>query len=350
MPPNPSNRTSLAELIRFQAAGCEAAGSPLYARVLAAVRDQVDSGGFLAGLLEPLSDTGVGDAAILQFLAAVHEAVLAGDCPDLAAQYPSTGGKPDDDLEAVFLAVTEELGDRVAPTHLRPVQTNEVGRSAALLAGYLTIAARGLPLRILEVGASAGLNLRFDRYRYEADGRSFGPADSPLVFSNPYEGSIPVLDRHLEVVERRGCDLNPIDPASAAGKLRLRSLVWPDHVERRNRLDAALEVAAGFPVIVDEADAVQWLADRLAEPVPGTVTVVAHSIVLQYLPNADRQAMLEVIEEAGRRADRESPVAWLRMEPGGDHAEIRLISWPDPAPLLLGTSTYHGPPVTWFGI
>ncbi|MCB1040214.1 MAG: DUF2332 family protein, partial [Acidimicrobiales bacterium] len=62
------------------------------------------------------------------------------------------------------------------------VQTNEVGRSATLLGGFLEVGRGGLPLRVLEVGASAGLNLRFDRYRYVAAGRSWGPAQSPLQF------------------------------------------------------------------------------------------------------------------------------------------------------------------------
>ena len=48
-----------------------------------------------------------------------------------------------------------------------------------IVGGFLAVAAHtGLPLRTFEVGASAGLNLRWDRFFYEARGATWGP---PLV-------------------------------------------------------------------------------------------------------------------------------------------------------------------------
>jgi len=338
---------ALASLVEVQRAGCELAGSPLYARVLAAVAEAVRADGALAELLAPLAETAPGDAAVLRFLAAVHDAVLDGAAPELAARYPSAGGSPDEDLEAVFVATVEELAPRLAEGLDRPVQTNEVGRSAALVGGLLLVGSAGLPVRLLEVGASAGLNLNVERFRYEAGSAAFGPACSPVRFVDPWVGRTPDLSAPLVVESRRGCDPQPIDPGSPAGVRRLRSLVWPDHVERRDRLDAAIAVAARHPVLVDRADAVSWLAHHLAEPVPGTVTVVLHSIVLQYLSRPDRRRFLELLERAGSRASHDAPLAWLRMEPGGDRAEIRLTTWPGAVPRRLGTSRYHGPPVAW---
>ena len=102
-----------------------------------------------------------------------------------------------------------------------------------------------------------------------------------------------------------------------------------------------------MPAPVDEADAPQWLADQLAEPVPGTATVVVHSIMFQYLSLDSRRALVDAIEHAGRAAAPDAPVAWLRMEPGGDQAEVRLTTWPGNVARLLATSSYHGPPVRW---
>src|SRR6185436_3701388 len=94
----------------------------------------------------------------------------------------------------------------------RPVQTNEVGRSAVLLGGFLLLArAHGLPLRLLEIGASAGLNLRWDHYRYEGAGVAWGDAASPVRLTDVFEVP-PPLAVTAEVNTRAGCDASPVDP------------------------------------------------------------------------------------------------------------------------------------------
>ena len=105
--------------------------------------------------------------------------------------------------------------------------------------------------------------------------------------------------------------------------------------------------------MVDEADAADWVEAQLAGPVPGVATVVHHSIVLQYLPRPTFARMRAAIEAAGARATADAPVHWLRMEPAGDVADVRLTSWTGgaggPAEERLATTGYHGPPVSWRG-
>ncbi len=333
--------------IDHQRLGCELAGSPLYAAVLAAVAADVAAGGPTARVLAPLAGRPIGDAVLLRLLAAVHELVLGGVEPDLAAHYPSAGGTPGPAVGERFVAAVGRHRAALEVMVERGVQTNEPGRSASLLGGFLELAALGHPLRVLEVGASAGLNLRFDRYRYEAGGAGWGPSASPLRFVDPWLDRTPDLGASISVAERRGCDLAPIDPTSEDGRRRLRSLVWPDQPERRARLDAALAVAAEVPVAVDRAEAVGWVAEQLAGPRPGTTTVVVHSIVLQYLEPEARRRLLAELDAAGARATPDAPLAWLRMEPGGDRAEVRLTTWPGGTTELLARSGYHGPPVAW---
>ena len=334
----PSVRARLLETLETQRFGCEMSGSDLYSDILRYVSDDVAVGGPISELLEPVAFAPFGDAVILRFLAALHLLVLDGRAPDLARHYPSAGGVP---------AAVEHRGE-VALRLTQGVQTNEVGRSAALLGGYLEAARLGLPLRVLEVGASAGLNLLFDRYRYLGpDGASFGPPGSALVFDQPWLASAPDLGVPLVVQERRGSDVAPVDLATAEGRLRLRSFVWGDQLDRLDRLDAALAVAEADPPVVDRAPAPEWLRDHLAVPVPGCTTVVAHSIMFQYLSDRGRQEMLAAIDAAGRAATPAAPFAWLRLEPGGDQAELRLTSWPGGITHLLAKSSYHGPPVVW---
>ena len=126
----------------------------------------------------------------------------------------------------------------------RPVQTNEPGRSAVLFGGLLHVASRtAKPLRLLEIGASAGLNLLVDRYAYElTSGRVLGDPDSALRLVAPWQGDLPAGS--FEIVERLGCDPNPLEPRSTADRLTLTSYVWGDQLERFERLRGALQVAA----------------------------------------------------------------------------------------------------------
>ncbi|MCU1370706.1 MAG: hypothetical protein JWO77_1900 [Ilumatobacteraceae bacterium] len=341
-------RGQLLETIETQRFGCEMSGSDLYSEILRVAAADVTSDGPIAGLLEPVADAPFGDAVILRFMGALHLLVLEGRAPQLAAQYPSVGGAPDRGLAAAVHRTVLEHRDEIAHRLTQGVQTNEVGRSAALLGGYLELGRLGLPLRVLEVGASAGLNLLFDQYRYlGAGGAAFGPAESPLAFSRPWFAREPELDLPLVVQERRGCDIAPIPIDTHEGRQRLRSFVWGDQPDRMARLDAALAVARDHPPLVDRASAPSWLRTQLAAPRAGCTTVVTHSIMFQYLSDEERRDMLEAIDAAGRAATSGAPFAWLRLEPGGDQAELRLTTWPGASTHLLARSSYHGPPVVW---
>ncbi len=240
--------SGLTEVIELQRIGCEMGGSALYASVLERVAADVASAGACAEVLAPYASAPPGDAVVLRLLAAVHELVLAGRTPDLAAHYPSAGGTPGDDVGDVFVATVAAHLDEVRVGIERPNQTNEVGRSAVLLGGLLEVASWGLPLRLLEVGASGGLNLNLDRYRYVDRGWAWGPDDAGVRFEQPWDGPLrPPLDAPLSVAARRGCDLRPLDVGSSDDRRRLRALLWPDQPDRRARLDAAIDIARAAP-------------------------------------------------------------------------------------------------------
>jgi hypothetical protein len=198
----------------------------------------------------------------------------------------------------------------------------------------------GLPLRLIEVGASAGLNLLFDRYRYELGDGRWGPAGSPLVIRSHLVGDgRPPLDAPLEIASRAGCDPRPVDPGTEEGRLTLTSYVWPDQLERLQRLRAALEVARDVNAPVERAGAADWIEAQLAEPVPGAATVVFHSIVMQYLPDEERERF--------ERAVRTDDVAWLRMEPADEAADVRLRLGGEDR--LIARAGYHGDFIEWRG-
>jgi hypothetical protein len=290
----------------------------------------------------------------LRVLGGLHRIVLEGRAPELGARYPTVDGDGDADaMWPAFLALVAARPPEVLDALTHPVQTNEVGRSSALVGGFLTVAREtGLPLRVLEVGSSAGLNLRFDHYRYESDGAGFGPADSPVRFVDRWPAGVPPFDAPLVVAERAGCDRDPIDPTTEAGRLTLLSYVWPDQDERFHLLERALDVARAVPAEVTRADLVDWMGERLAVAVPGLATVVFHSIVWQYLPDEARDAVRRILDEAGGRASADAPLAWLRLEPRPPSLgtpELRLTQWPGGGERVLATATFHAGPVNWTG-
>ncbi len=338
----------LADALREQAGWCQRLGSPFYQSLFLRIAEDVQAGGICWKTLEARAADPVRMKLPLRFLAAVHRLVLEAKLPGLARYFPSTGGNGDaDGAWRELLAILEEHGDAIVARLPETVQTSEVKRCTALLPGFLEVAREtGLPLRVLEIGSSAGFNLRWNHYRYEADGHSWGPADSPLVFRDFFVGSPPVLDVNAKVVERRGCDLNPIDALTEDGRLTLQSFVWPDQMDRFLRLERAIEVARRVPASVDRADAVSWIENQLAGPRPGVATVVFHSIVLLYLSPKARERFTEIIAEAGQRATAAAPLAWLSMEPGDGEDNVHLTLWPGGERRAIARAGYHGGSVT----
>ena len=324
----------LAWTLRVQADACEAMGSSLYAHLLRRAADDALAGGAVAEVLADHLAPGRADALALRLMAAAHRRVLAGQAPALAAHYPSAGG--DGDAAAAWPAFRELLTDdtdRVNELVALPIQTNEVGRCAALVWGMLEVAATtGTPLRLLEVGSSAGLLLRLDQYRYGGAGAAWGPADSPVDLTGAWE-QVPPAGTGIEVAvtERRGCDPAPVDVSGEEGRLALRAAVWADQTQRLARLETAITVARRVPVELTRASVETWLPAVLAEPAPGVTTVVFHSVVEEYL-DADQRAVLhDTMRDAGARATVDAPVAWLRLEPISRlrHHGVTLTLWPD---------------------
>jgi len=180
--------------------------------------------------------------------------------------------------------------------------------------------------------------LRFDRYRYELDGERWGAAASPVVIRTRLAGAgRPPLGTRLEIASRAGCDRRPVDPRTEEGRLTLTSYVWPDQLERLERLRAALAVARELDAPVESSGAADWIEAQLTESAPSATTVVFHSIVMQYLPDEERERF--------ERAVKTDDVAWLRMELADEAADVRLrLNGED---RLIARAGYHGDFVEW---
>ncbi|RYB07655.1 DUF2332 domain-containing protein [Lichenibacterium ramalinae] len=333
-----------------QVGWCEALGSPFTAAVLRAVADDIAADGIAAALTEAWPGDPLADALPLRLAGALNGLVLAGAAPDLAAAYPPEPRPAPEPLRALVAGALARHRAAILAGLGSPPQTNEVGRAAVLLGGFLRVAHETrLPLRLLEIGASAGLNGRWPAFHYRIGDRSWGDAASPVRLAPQWQGWLPQLDAPLAVAEWRGCDREPIDLGDPAQRLRLRSYVWPDQPERLARLDGAVGLALADGLRVERADAAPWLRDRLAEPASGHATVVYHSIVWKYLPAATQDDIVDGLRAAGALATADAPLAWLRFESLREDLRptLRLTLWPGGREAVLAEAGPHGDPVAW---
>ncbi len=281
----------------------------------------------------------------LRLFAAVHYLVLSGAAPGaLSGRYEDFVG-----------ALAEHEPALRARIETHGVQTNEVQRCTMLLPTFLAAAgSTGLPLELIELGPSAGLNLLVDRYRYRYANGSFGPAESLLELTvEERDGHVPaaLLERELVIRRRRGIDLAPVDATTADGYLLLRSFVWPGLDERVARLDAAVETLRGTPerpeLIKGDYTAVlpALLADRPAD----ALTVVFETFSTIYLPEAVARQLADALETAAADG---RPLAWASVRrwdlgAGTDAAfELELRVWPDAAQVAARVDP-HGNTLDW---
>ncbi|MGE3961463.1 MAG: DUF2332 domain-containing protein [Dehalococcoidia bacterium] len=330
---------------RFAEAEAVPQGSAVYERLCEVVASD-------DALLDLAAEAAPGQPAPNLFFGSVH-ALLEDDPADpLAAYYRSVGGtrSVDDALGEAFRAFVLPRRDAVLAllrTHL--VQTNEVRRSAVLFPVFATASAEadGAPIALIEIGASAGLNLLFDRYGYRYSERSAGHATASLVLECEARGAPLPVERVPAVVSRLGLELNALDVRSEADMRWLRALVWPEHDERRRVLQAAVDIARIDPPEVRTADLFTHLPGAItAAPARARVVVFATFVLNQFtqemrarlkqlLLDASRERAIDVVVVGGsewfigeRRDFGSAPVIRARLE--GGQGTWRQLAVADP--------------------
>jgi hypothetical protein len=289
--PRSDAHVSIDDALGWQAEFCRAHQAPISAAFIDAVRASPE---LVSGHLPPT--TRAGDLLGLRVLAAANRVARAHVADGLTDQTPRTFA---DSVVESMIRHPEGLAEELT----RIPQTNEVGRSRPL---RIALSHIHTPVRLFEVGASAGLNLRADHLAGDA-AHEVGPMP--------------------RIIERRGCDLHPIDPTTREGVERLEARVWLDHPARLAALHAACEVARHVPAEVVARDAVEFV--REIELVDGVTTVVWHSAFIGYLDEPSRSTFEDVM--AALAAQSTPTAAFLRVawEPvvGTDRFGLTVSRW-----------------------
>lgn len=339
-----AGRADLAERFRGFSAAAVTGASPLYRQLALGVAEDPE-------LLDLMAHARPAQRRPVLLFAAVHYLLLRGADHELARFYPSLVERPaagdprpafrDFCLGAARATVAKLLASRAT-------QTNEVGRSAVLYPGLLA-AADERPVALVEVGASAGLNLLLDRYGYRyrrgggGRGTTGGAAGSELVVDAATRGAPPPAGPPPPVRSRLGIDPCPLDVRDDDDVTWLAACVWPEDVARRRRLDRAVRIARDDPPHVRRAVAAEGVAAAGAGTAPEELLCVLHSAVMSYLDREQQRSFVGTVEELGRTRD----LAWLSMESPGwrsfagqtadgestpgaptePHMLLRLVAW-----------------------
>ena len=303
LPPEYRSDEALAERFRvFAREECSGSSglnviSPTYEALSLAVADD-------PALLALARECMAGQPIPNLFFAAVKR--LLDDCAedDLARYYDraANGESPSEGLTGSFarFCARNEAG-MVELVRARRVQTNEVRRCSYLMPafGVVSLDADNAPLGLIDVGASAGLNLLWDGYQYRySDGSMYGRSDSEVVIECELRSSMPRLpSKFPDVAFRKGVDLNPVDLRDDEEYLWMLALVWPDHSDRTALLKAARRVWLSDPPSVESGDALEILPGIIGAVPRSSALCVFHCHTLNQFPVASRAAFYESLSE-----------------------------------------------------
>lgn len=342
---------NIRDSILDQAELCRQFGSPFTGSLLDSFAEVLDKeSGFGAAVLNWTGNAdALHDALAMRISAAFHALVRSGRNAKLAALYPPNPQPTDIDLRSALYDALAKDSVWLEKWLCYPPQTNEVGRSACLYLGLMQVAQQtGLPIRLFEIGSSAGLNLNLDRYGYTFGGLKCGDQDSILQLEPEWEGE-DTIGVDPVIIERRGCDLAPFNLGDAREKERLQAYIWPDQKTRLSRIENALLIAERYPPEVEQADASKWVLENIApSSKKGVATVLMHSISWGYISKSGQQQIIEHMKQMGMQATLDTPLCWLTLElDENTRPQLKLRLWPETDIKVLAATDPHCWKIDW---
>lgn len=277
----------------------------------------------------------------LLLLAALrYDAIAEGEAHPLHAALRSD--RPDAEavtVERILAAFAPERLGIWMTLRTRRVQTNETKRSVVWRwpAAVVGCDERGRPVTLVDVGASAGLNLVADAV--------------DIAWTSTDGEPIPVA-RALDVRSRAAFDLRPLDVRKSGDRQWLEACIWPGETERiahlRRAMDAFLYAAPPVEIAIATASAVPERLPGLSRSVGDAgIVIVYQSMVAGYLAPSERSAY-EAAMDRWLESARPGGALWTSLEIGdstdgafGTRIEARFAERGVLRTLELARTGYH---------
>jgi hypothetical protein len=273
---------------------------------------------------------------------------------DLARYYPSIVNSPQAVQDAFPCFRQFCLSQRTAIIDLlqtRRVQTNEVRRCAFLFPAFSQVfeLGNGMPLSLIEIGTSAGLNLMWDYYQYDYGlGTLSGKPTAGVVIHSSFRGhQRPHFPETFAIVQERiGIDLNIIDVRQPQDALWLKALVWPEQQERITLLTNAMKVVQTHRPTLLTGDGIALLAELLPQLPSDTTACVFHTFTLNQVSPAGQLHLADLLTHFSKqRAIYVISCEWLDTE--YPQLTLKRYHLGKQTDTLLAHCDFHGRWIEW---
>ena len=328
-------------------------GAPLYSRIAQRVANE-------PAVLDLMAVAPVTQQIPVLLFACAHHLLLGEPDQELAEHYPNIsreiGSGEATDLFVAFVLERADAMKELLAT--RSTQTNEIGRCNWFLFPCAMLDAEVGPLAQVDVGSSAGLNQLLSKISYDlSPGGLIGKSDSLTITCN-ITGKPPIPQQIPNVCWSVGLDAQPIDVHSDEEVRWLEACVWPDQVERFDRLGNAISLARRHDIVVERGDAVDNVARLIQTASLHGHPVVTTSWVLNYLSPERRTAFVDELDQIGYERDLSWVIAESPFEtpelPGHAGSDelitvITLVTWRQGKRNVqrLATTHPHGQWIKW---
>ncbi|MFI2030524.1 DUF2332 domain-containing protein [Streptomyces buecherae] len=281
----------------------QAAGqSPLYETLCRSVARTPE-------LLDLAADTRPGQPAPNMLLGAIHHIIRRGARHPLVSYFTGYEKLPEASADALLTDFCRRNAEQIRRTiATRSVQTNEVNRCAVLVPAFAALQQQldNRPIQVVDVGASAGLNLLWDRYTYDYGGhRLILPNSDPgtVITCEIKSGRPPLSLNVAQFVPPVGIEVSPVDLTDPEATEWLVSLTWPEQPTRLRTLNSALALAARTPPTILAGRAEDRLAEVVAQAVPDhhLCLVFSWSIYQIFGSPGGRERLAEMLAELSQQ-------------------------------------------------